>query len=62
MKAFKLFDENQLKRNEKIDEVMTTWLNENNEFKILTINQSIDKDGKLVILIYYSTCQPHSNT
>ena len=62
MEAFKLFDESKLKRNEKIDEVITTWLNENNGFKIIQITQSNDSDGYLLISFYYSTCPPYSNT
>ena len=55
MKAFKVFDETKLKKVEKIDEVITTWLNENN-FEIIQINQSTYPDGYLLISFYYSTC------
>ena len=56
MKIFKLFDESKLKRNEKIDEVITTWLNEKipQTIKIIHINQSTDLDGYLLISIYCS--------
>jgi hypothetical protein len=62
MIAFKLFDESKLKRNENIDEVITTWLNEKDKFKIIQINQSNDSDGYLLISFFYSTSQPHHNT
>ena len=61
MFGFKIFDENHLKKNEKMDEVITTWLNENN-FEIIQINQSTYPDGYHLISFYYSTCSPHSNT
>lgn len=56
MKIFKLFDESKLKKNEKIDEVITNWLNEKipQTIKIIHINQSTDLDGYLLISIYYS--------
>ena len=59
MKLFKLFDEKKLKKNEKLDEVITTWLNEiHNDIKIIQINQSTDPDGHLLISLYCSIVRP----
>ena len=57
MKLFKLFDEKKLKKNEKLDEVITTWLNEN-KFESIQINQSTDPDGHLLISLYCSIVRP----
>lgn len=54
MFGFKLFDESKLKRNEKIEDVISNWLNEK-QYNIIKINQSTDSVGNLLISFFYST-------
>ena len=52
MLGFKLFEESLLKKEGKIEEIISNWLNEQ-PIKIIKMNQSNDTNGYLLISILY---------